>query len=348
MNTEIIKINRENVDKEKILIAAEIIRSGGLVAFPTETVYGLGADAYNESAVKKIFIAKGRPSDNPLIVHISENIPIMEIVESFPEKAEMLKEKFWPGPLTLILKKNKKIPGVVTGNLDTVAVRMPSHPVAKMLIDLSERAIAAPSANISGKPSPTKPEHVIRDLFGKIDIIIDAGGVDIGLESTVVDLTKNPPVIYRPGKITVRDIESVLGEIALSPLARAELKFENIVALSPGMKYRHYSPDTPLILYEGEKDKIIEKIKNDLEELKRNDKRVGLIIMDENVVSDKTIVFDSWNVEDIAKNIFSALREMDENGLDFILVQGIKDVDLGLAVMNRLRKAASKVIKLND
>ncbi|MGC9123150.1 MAG: L-threonylcarbamoyladenylate synthase [Thermoplasmata archaeon] len=346
METKILNIDPNNIDIEKILIASDVIKKGGLVAFPTETVYGLGADAFNENAVKKIFIAKGRPNDNPLIVHITEKIDINDIVEYFPENAILLKNKFWPGPLTMILPKSKRIPFVVTGNLNTVAVRMPSHNIAKSLINYSGCPIAAPSANISGKPSPTKAEHVIKDMFGKIDVIIDGGQTDIGLESTVIDLTKDIPIIYRPGKITVEEIEKVIGKVELSPIAKAELRLDNIIAMSPGMKYRHYSPDTPLILYEGEGDKVINAMENDLNVLKNNNKKVALILLDNYIKSDMTIVFNSKDLENIARNIFSTLRELDKYKFDYILVQGVDDQGLGLAIMNRLRKASTNIVKV--
>ena len=258
METRIYKIDDCTVCHDKICQAAEIIRQGGLVAFPTETVYGLGADAKNPKAAAKIYAAKGRPSDNPLIVHIAGFEDLFQIVETLPEQAKVLADKFWPGPLTMIFKKNQNIPYETTGGLDTVAVRMPNHPVALALIRESGCMIAAPSANASGRPSPTLAEHVKEDLEGKIPLILDGGEVGIGIESTIIDLTEEIPMILRPGYITKEMLERVIGTVKIDPgilqqdsLARPK---------APGMKYRHYAPKAELMIVDGDRADVIEKI----------------------------------------------------------------------------------------
>lgn len=314
--TLILKIKKENPEKYKIKIASKILNENNLVAFPTETVYGLGANALNEGAVKKIFIAKGRPSDNPLIVHISDKKEISKLAKEIPEKAKLLIEEFWPGPLTIILKKKAIVPDVVTAGLDSVAIRMPSNKIALELIKNSKLPIAAPSANISTRPSPTKAVHVINDLNGKIDVIIDGGDVDVGLESTVIDLTQKIPKILRPGKITKEEIEKIIGKIKTKTKSGKETK-------SPGMKYKHYSPSAKVI--------IVSKNKFDLIKERYRKNKVGEIFLDS-------------SLEDFAKNIFSKFREMDKDGVEIILVEKIKERGLGVAIMNRLKKAASEII----
>ena len=242
METIIKKITDNEIENDKIIkTAAEIISRGGLVAFPTETVYGLGGDSFDPAAAEKIYAAKGRPSDNPLIVHISEFDDIYKLSDEVPEIAKVLADKFWPGPLTIIVKKNKSVPVTVTGGLDTVAVRLPSHKVARKLIKESGTFIAAPSANISGRPSPTTAKHVIDDLNGRIDMIIDDGSIEIGLESTIVDLTEDVPVILRPGYVTFEMLEETVGKVRLDKALMTGVK-GNVKPKAPGMKYRHYAP----------------------------------------------------------------------------------------------------------
>ncbi|MFA4669794.1 L-threonylcarbamoyladenylate synthase [Pyrococcus kukulkanii] len=326
---------RDKINERKLKVAARLIREGKLVAFPTETVYGLGADALNERAVKRIFEAKGRPADNPLIVHIADFSQVYELAREVPEEAEMLARKFWPGPLTIVLPRRKVVPKVTTGGLDTVAIRMPAHEIALRLIKLSERPIAAPSANISGKPSPTSAEHVIDDFYGKIECIIDGGETKIGVESTVIDLTEWPPVLLRPGGLPLEEIEKVIGEVRIHPAVygkRVDL------AKAPGMKYRHYAPNAEVIVVEGSREKVEEKIRELIGEFKRKGRRVGVI--GSGRYNADEFFFLGNTVEDVARNLFKALRHMDRAGVDVVLAEGVEEKGLGLAVMNRLRKAA--------
>ncbi|MDD5503030.1 MAG: L-threonylcarbamoyladenylate synthase [Candidatus Thermoplasmatota archaeon] len=335
--TLILKVDSSNPDKGAIAKAAQIIRSGGLVAFPTETVYGLGANALDGAAVKKIYEAKGRPSDNPMIVHIADKKALAQIAEVTPS-AEKLAGVFWPGPLTIVLKKKKIVPKETTGGLDTVAVRMPDHLVALALISEADVPIAAPSANLSGKPSPTKAAHVIEDFNGKIDCIIDGGSSRIGLESTVLDLTSEIPTILRPGFITPEDVRDVLGSVAIHPGATGKVDEGN--AKSPGMKYRHYAPKAKMILFEGEKEKVLARIAKEA----KAQKSAGVLLFDDIPGISKKIKIlvggnTSNNIETQCR-IYDALREFDTRGVDLILAQGIAPEGFGLAIMNRLRRAA--------
>lgn len=349
-NTEIIRINKENIDLEKLQKAADILKKGGIVAFPTETVYGLGANALDEDTVKKIFKAKGRPSDNPLIIHISEIEDIKKLVLEIPKKAEVLMEKFWPGPLTLIFKKSHIVPGITTAGLDTVAVRMPSHPVAKLLIKLSRVPVAAPSANLSGKPSPTKEEHVIKDLKGRVDGIVCGGDAAIGVESTVLDITSDVPMILRPGGVTKENLEDVIGSVKVDPaiLVKAD---PDLVPKSPGMKYTHYSPDAEVILIKGDLEDITKEIEKMRRAKEEEGHRVGIMATEETkeryaggiVIS----VGSRSNPETIAANLFKVLREFDEKKVDIILAETIEETGVGHAVMNRLTKAAGyKIVRV--
>ncbi|MDK2870487.1 MAG: L-threonylcarbamoyladenylate synthase [Pyrococcus sp.] len=334
---------REKLDERKLRVAARLIREGKLVAFPTETVYGLGADALNEKAVKRIFEAKGRPADNPLIVHIADFSQVYELAREVPEEAKMLAKKFWPGPLTIVLPRREIVPDVTTGGLDTVAIRMPKNEIALKLIKLSGRPIAAPSANISGKPSPTTAEHVVDDFYGKIECIIDGGETKIGVESTVIDLTEWPPVLLRPGGLPLEEIEKVIGEVRIHPAVFGK-KVD--VAKSPGMKYKHYAPDAEVIVVEGPKEKVRRKIAELVEELKKKGKRVG-VIGSESYNADEFFYLGE-TVEEVARNLFKALRYMDKAKVDIVLAEGVEEKGLGLAVMNRLRKAAGyKIIKVD-
>ena len=263
IKTKVVKMDSENIDYSIIMEAADIINKGGVVVFPTETVYGIGADALNDEAVDKIFKAKGRPQDNPLIVHIADFDELYDLAETVPESAKKLAEKYWPGPLTMILYKKNILSDKITANLDTAAIRLPVNKIALALIRESKKPIAAPSANTSGKPSPTEASHVIEDLMGKVDMIIDGGSTDIGLESSVVDMTGEIPVILRPGGITQENIIDVLGECEYDP---AIIKSnEKIVPKSPGQKYRHYSPRAKVILYKGDMEKVVRRINEDYE-----------------------------------------------------------------------------------
>jgi L-threonylcarbamoyladenylate synthase len=343
--TLILKVDYEKPDGEKINLAAEVIRRGGLVAFPTETVYGLGADALNPDAVREIYTVKMRPLDNPIIVHVASKNDVYRLAESIPERAEKLMDIFWPGPLTLVLKASRIVPRVITGGLDTVAIRMPKHKVALALIRASETPIAAPSANLAGKPSPTVAEHVIQDLYGRIDVIIDAGPTNIGVESTVLDLTCDPPQILRPGGATYEELRNVLGEVDIHPsaLAKSELHVER--ARSPGMKHKHYAPKAEMILVEGEFYLIVGKIRELAEQHTKAGRKVGVLATDESMSNYKVgIVKSLGSRRDLslaAKNLFKVLREFDEEGVDLIIAEGFPQEGLGLAIMNRLRRAAN-------
>nr|6F87_A Chain A, Threonylcarbamoyl-AMP synthase [Pyrococcus abyssi GE5]6F87_B Chain B, Threonylcarbamoyl-AMP synthase [Pyrococcus abyssi GE5]6F87_C Chain C, Threonylcarbamoyl-AMP synthase [Pyrococcus abyssi GE5]6F87_D Chain D, Threonylcarbamoyl-AMP synthase [Pyrococcus abyssi GE5]6F8Y_A Chain A, Threonylcarbamoyl-AMP synthase [Pyrococcus abyssi GE5]6F8Y_B Chain B, Threonylcarbamoyl-AMP synthase [Pyrococcus abyssi GE5]6F8Y_C Chain C, Threonylcarbamoyl-AMP synthase [Pyrococcus abyssi GE5]6F8Y_D Cha len=334
---------RERIEEWKIRIAAGFIREGKLVAFPTETVYGLGANALDENAVKRIFEAKGRPADNPLIIHIASFEQLEVLAKEIPEEAEMLAKRFWPGPLTLVLPKSEVVPRVITGGLDTVAVRMPAHEIALKLIELSERPIAAPSANISGKPSPTSAHHVAEDFYGKIECIIDGGETRIGVESTVIDLTEWPPVLLRPGGLPLEEIEKVIGEIRIHPAVYGK---SVDTAKAPGMKYRHYAPSAEVIVVEGPRDKVRRKIEELIAKFKEEGKKVGVIGSGSYDADEVFYLGDT--VEEIARNLFKALRHMDRTGVDVILAEGVEEKGLGLAVMNRLRKASGyRIIKVH-
>lgn len=342
MKTEIIKINPQSIDLEAIARAGEILKKGGLVAFPTETVYGLGGDATNPDASHKIYSAKGRPSDNPLIVHITNMKALEEIVEKVPQAAYVLAERFWPGPLTMIFQKNDKIPYETTGGMDTVAVRMPSDPVARALIDASTGYIAAPSANTSGRPSPTQAAHVAQDLSGKIDMIIDGGPVNIGLESTIVDLTEEVPMILRPGYITLEMLREAIGEVRVDPgLIAAD---SDRKPKAPGMKYRHYAPKADLKVVEGETDMVVETINRLCAELVAQKKSVGIIATEEtkNRYRQGTVISIGArdDEEAIAKHLYGSLRRFDELGVDAIFSESFATAGMGQAIMNRLLKAA--------
>lgn len=345
MNTKIRKINVEKIDQKIIKEAAEILRNGGTVVFPTETVYGLGADALSEKAAKKIYKAKGRPSDNPLIVHISSTKELEKIVANIPESAYKLMDKFWPGPLTIIFNKSELVPKGTTGGLETVAVRMPNHSVALEIIKASETSIAAPSANISGRPSPTSGDHVIEDLNGRVDMIIDSGVVGIGIESTIVDVTSEPPMILRPGYITLEMIQEVIGAVAVDNFKEGEKP------KAPGMKYRHYAPKGEMAIYSGEIEKVVKKINELAKEKLEQGFKVGIIATQESKNLYKYgEVFSIGNREsgkEIAKNLYAVLRAFDTMEVDFIFSESFSDSNLGQAIMNRLIKASSNnIIKI--
>lgn len=351
MDTIIRKITDDDDNNEIIIkTAADIIAGGGLVAFPTETVYGLGGDAFDVNASARIYEAKGRPSDNPLIVHIAALEDLYSLTDNVPEKALALAKEFWPGPLTMIVDKKSCVPDTVTGGLSTVAVRLPSHKVARDLIKASGTFIAAPSANLSGRPSPTRAEHVIEDLSGRVDMIIDGGDIEIGLESTIVDLTEDVPVILRPGYITMEMIEDVIGDVKLDKALMTGVS-DGVAPKAPGMKYRHYAPKAELTIIEGERDKVINRINSFVEEGRGRNRKVGVMLTTETydmVDADVKISLGSGDSnEEIARNLFATLREFDETGVDVIYSEGFGDNGLGQAVMNRLLKAAGhRVIKV--
>lgn len=328
MNTKILTTSEKD-----IALAGEILKNGGLVAFPTETVYGLGADAFNENAVKSIYTAKGRPSDNPLIVHVAEKDDIEPLVQEITPKANALIDAFFPAPLTIILKKSAKIGNVVSGGLDTVAVRMPQSSVARAVIKASGCPIAAPSANTSGLPSPTRAKYVIDDMFGKIDAIIDGGDCDFGVESTVITLATPTPTLLRPGAITKEMIEQVIGEIQVAP-AVLEGMGENEVAPSPGMKYKHYAPKARVMLVNG--------IKEQYEAFVNSQKNAFALCFDEDNVTIPKITFGKES-DDLsqARELFDALRRLDELGAKRVYARLPHSDGVGMAVYNRLIRAAA-------
>jgi len=322
---------------EKIKEAGEVIKKGGLVLFPTETVYGIGANGLDENAVRKIFIAKGRKQDNPLILHISDYEMLKEISKNINETEQKLIEAFWPGPFTIILERTEKVPNIVTGGLDTVGIRMPENTIAQKLIKYSGVPIAAPSANISGKPSGTRLEDIFEELKEKVDYIIDGGECKIGLESTVVRVIDNIPHILRPGKITEKQIKNVVGNVVVDEHILNKIDVQEEV-LSPGMKYRHYAPKTECVLiYSKDNEKMIDTIN---EEIKKY-KKVLVIATDKNVLkyNCENILKMGNNLEEISKNIFKILRQVDNYKVDKVIIEGVEKEGLGLAIMNRLIRA---------
>ncbi|MBU4312613.1 MAG: threonylcarbamoyl-AMP synthase, partial [Candidatus Omnitrophica bacterium] len=310
-------------------------KGGGLVAFPTETVYGLGADAFNPKAVAKIFEAKKRPLEDPLIVHIAQKEDLYKLAEDISDMALRLADEFWPGPLTLVLKKSKNIPDIITAGLNTVAIRVPANKVALALIKFSETPIAAPSANLFGRPSPTTAQHVLDDLKEKIDIVIDGGRALIGVESTILDLTQNPPVVLRPGGVSMEKLRKVVKGVEI---------YKQDKVLSPGMYPRHYSPKAKVIFVEGSGDARVAKVKNLAARFNLQEHSVGILAKEEN--KDK---YDGFNVKPLgpgddlticAANLFSVLRNFDKEGVDIIIAESVKEEGLGLAIIDRLRKAA--------
>lgn len=351
METIIKKVERNRIEQDVIKQAGDILKNGGLVAFPTETVYGLGANALDEKAAMKTYAAKGRPSDNPLIVHIAELDALDQIVTEIPEALETVAEKFWPGPLTIIFNKSDAVPLGTTGGLQTVAVRMPDDEIARELILAGGGYVSAPSANTSGRPSPTTAQHVAEDLSGKIEMIIDGGSVDIGVESTILDMTVVPPMILRPGAITKEMLEEVVGEVEVD----AAILSDNCkqAPKAPGMKYRHYAPKADLIIVEGEPEDVVEAIRCVSAEQIQAGKRVGVIGTDESVpqyVNGIVKSIGSREKEDsVAHNLYRILREFDEEEVDCIYSEAFSNEGLGTAIMNRLGKAAGhKVMDANS
>lgn len=340
--TSVIKLDKENIDESIFEIPTHALKSGGLVAFPTETVYGLGANAFDECAIKNIFKAKGRPSDNPLIVHIWNVSQLDELVLEISESAKLLIDEFWPGPLTLLFKKSEKVPYVTSGGLDTVAIRMPDNEIALKLLRSVNIPIAAPSANTSGRPSPTNSEHVLEDLDGKVDIVIDGGVTGVGLESTVLDLTCQMPMILRPGGVTQEDLTRVLGEVENDPAI--ETMKENIKPKSPGQKYRHYSPIADMEIFSGDIDSVVKEINEKSRQYSKKDLKIGIMATDETIDKyssiNKISVGSRKNLETIATNLFHVLREFDKLDVDVILSEGVEESQIGKAIMNRMKKAA--------
>lgn len=349
MNTEIVIIEEENIDREAITRAGKIIKAGGLVALPTETVYGIGGDALNASSSEKIYAAKGRPSDNPLIVHITRIDALSFLVKEIPETAYKLADKFWPGPLTMIFHKSDHVPKRTTGGLETVAVRMPSNKVAGALIEAAGGYIAAPSANRSGRPSPTVAKYVIEDLDGRVDMIIDGGESVIGLESTIVDLTEEKPVILRPGYITKEMIAAFIGNVDVDRAITDEAC--SAAPKAPGMKYRHYAPEGSLMIVEGAAQQVEAYINERLKSGRAEGKRTGVIATDEtaghyHADSIKSVGSRS-DKEQIARHLFRILREFDDENIQVIYTESFEQQGVGAAIMNRLLKAAGhRVVSL--
>lgn len=344
MDTKIVKItDKEQLKDEELLEAARILREGGLVAFPTETVYGLGGNALDEHASEKIYAAKGRPSDNPLIAHISCMEELPALVREIPEAGRRLAEAYWPGPLTMIFRKRDEVPYETTGGLETVAVRMPSDPVASRLIRLAGVPVAAPSANTSGRPSPTRAEHVIEDLNGKIDMIIDGGQVGIGVESTIVDVSGETPVLLRPGAVTMEMLEAVLGRVDIDPAITGPVSAD-IKPKAPGMKYRHYAPKAEMVLVEGEMEQVVRYINQETKKAQKEGKTVGIICTEEsrNLYPEGIleVIGSREHEETVAHNLFAVLREFDNRKVDCIFSESFSRDQLGQAIMNRLCKAA--------
>lgn len=344
METKQIQIlNPHKVKDEELAEAAEILKKGGLVAFPTETVYGLGANGLDEEAAKKIYAAKGRPSDNPLIVHISAPEELESLAAEIPDAAKSLMELYWPGPLTMVFKKKEIVPCGTTGGLDTVAVRMPSDPIARALIRLAGVPVAAPSANRSGRPSPTTAGHVWQDMAGRIEMIIDGGPVGIGVESTIVDVTGPVPVILRPGAVTMEMIKDALGQVEIDPAIVGPVK-EGVRPKAPGMKYRHYAPKARMTLVEGEMEQVVRTINRLAKEALKGGERVGIICTDETRSCYPAGMIRSIGIrareETVAHNLYAVLREFDDLEADVIFSESFPGDQIGQAIMNRLTKAA--------
>ncbi len=349
METILKKVDANNIDMTIIDEASDILKKEGLVAFPTETVYGLGANALSLEGAQKIYTAKGRPSDNPLIIHIGKFEDVKVLASQIPDSAVQLAKHFWPGPLTMILKKNDIVPTTTTGGLGTVAIRMPSNKVALELINHSGIYIAAPSANTSGRPSPTKAQHVYEDLNGKIDMIIDGGDGEIGLESTIIDLSEDVPTILRPGAITKAMLEAVIGPVELDKAL--ENKDDTIRPKAPGMKYRHYAPKGNLCIVEGNKEEVIAYINEQTQLNKANGYKVAVMATSENAHLYKAdYVYDLGSrayEAQVAKHLYDALRRFDGLDMDFIYSESFDNHNVGQAIMNRLIKAAGhNIIRL--
>ncbi len=347
--TRVLEVDPTHPEPEVVAQAAEVLRAGDVVAFPTETVYGLGANALDGRAVARIFAAKGRPTDNPLIVHIADTAQLEGLVESVPPAAEELMARFWPGPLTLVMRRGSAVPPEVTAGLDTVGIRMPDHPVALALIRAAGVPIAAPSANASGRPSPTTAEHVLEDLAGVIPVVLDGGETGVGVESTVLDVTTDPPQILRPGGLPREELEAVIGPVELAPGVEGVAVVQR--PRSPGMKYRHYAPRAPLILVEGPLLEMQEKICDLAMEYLEEGKRVGILCSAESrgvYVAPVVLEYGSRaDLASVASDLFSTLRAFDRHHVDVIIAEGVPEEGLGLAIMNRLRRAAGgRVIKI--
>jgi L-threonylcarbamoyladenylate synthase len=332
--TFVMKVSPRAPQKRLILTAAEALRRGGLVAFPTETVYGLGADALNADAVRQIFVAKGRPLDNPIIIHIASVADLQALISHVPRRASLLIDKFWPGPLTLILRKSPDVPDDVTGGLDTVAVRMPRNKIALALIRALGHPIAAPSANLSGRPSGTTAGHVLQDFAGKIDVILDGGPVAVGVESTVLDLSRKPPAILRPGAVTQEDLEPLLGRVVMGRGTENKRR-------SPGTRYRHYSPRARVTLVEPGDETAIARL---VDQHAREKKKVAVVArhFTSSGKARPIVRIMPQELEEYARRIFAVLRELDELAVDEIVIEKTEEKGIGVAIMDRLKRAAAR------
>ena len=343
MNTKVIMLDEQNLDKCSIKEAGKTIRDGGLVAFPTETVYGLGANALDSEAVKKIFEAKGRPQDNPLIVHIADIEEINPLVKEIPEMARKFMDKFWPGPMTIILPKSSSIPDITSASLSCVGIRMPSNIIARELIRAAKVPVAAPSANISGRPSPTDVHRCIEDLSGRVDCILGGEICDIGLESTVIDCTVQPTCVLRPGGVTIEMLKEVDPNIYIDP-AIMKKPDKDFKPKSPGMKYRHYAPKAPVKIVQGDLQKTIAKINEIVQNYMDRDKIVGIMATDETKEYYPNGVVLSLgsrnNMISVSQGLFETLRSFDDNNVDIIISESFEEKGVGVAVMNRLKKSA--------
>lgn len=342
METLFLQYEKSSLGKQNIETAGKILKDGGLVAFPTETVYGLGGDALNPDSSKRIYAAKGRPSDNPLIVHIADLDSLPKIVSHIPKEATLLAKRFWPGPLTMILNKSEAVPLETTGGLSTVAVRMPKHDAALELIRAAGGFVAAPSANTSGRPSPTNGQDVAEDMNGRIDAILDGGEVGIGIESTIVDLTVSPPQILRPGYITKEMLDDVLGQVE-QDITMFEVH-PGVAPKAPGMKYRHYAPKGELTIVRGNPGAVVAYINQEADIASAQGVTTGVIATEETkALYTCDVVLCAGKREDegaIARHLYSALREFDRQGAMLLFSESFETPGLGMAVMNRLLKAA--------
>lgn len=336
METEIIKIDKDNIDIEKINRAASFIKDGELVAMPTETVYGLGADGLNEEAVKKIFIAKNRPGDNPLILHISSIDEVDRLVKNVKEKDKKVMESLWPGPVTLIYEKKDIVPKEVTAGGNTVGLRMPSNKIAREFIKASKTPIAAPSANLSGRPSPTNCEDVFMDMNGRIRCIIDGGDRDIGIESTVIDMTEDEPIILRPGFYTLEYLKEII------PGIKMDTRLNTAIPRSPGQKYKHYAPKAEFIVFIGKQEDVRKEILAEIDKAKKKKQKIGVMSFIEDASYDVDLELNIGSFKDITEMghlLFKNLREFDRNNVDIIFGVGVIEEGYGTSIMNRLKKA---------
>ena len=347
--TEVIRVDPASPDPESIALAAACLRRGGLVAFPTETVYGLGVHALDRPAVLRLFAAKGRPANDPLIVHVASLVDVVPLVAALPPHAELMAERFWPGPLTLIMRRGSSVPSEVSAGLDTVAIRVPAHPVARALLRAAAIPVAAPSANLFSRPSPTRAEHVLEDLDGRIDMLIDGGTANLGLESTVLDLTVDPPCVLRAGAIGLETLRAVLP--AATILAPRSSQDDSAPKISPGLLTKHYAPRAPLTIYRGETDRAREALRLAATAAIASGRRVGVLATREDAAAlhSLPVVLGDLGREDsaetVASRLYSALRELDTARVDLVLARAI-DQDEGLwrAIGDRLRRAATSVI----